>query len=228
MISANIHRYRVRLIIDRDPRCCWVVLPIRQDYDSSLLRLRHSRVATRGLQAREELAQDADGVLCARRQGSGDGWPACSRAERPPRIGRRGRDERVRDLQRWCVGRSKRYVSAFFAFLSLFSPITPHCIAFQPHDRKMRSSRKKPHHATVVDAGFLPSPSIKEERSAISASSSINNRLENSKKSPNPKRCVRPAVGITSASHRNTARACVSLHPRQGLPLSGTVLPSIL
>jgi hypothetical protein len=116
----------------------------------------------------------------------------------------------------------------FFAFLSLFSSITPHCIAFQPHDRKMRSSRKKPHHATVVDAGFLPSPSIKEERSAISASSSINNRLENSKKSPNPKRCVRPAVGITSASHRNTARACVSLHPRQGLPLSGTVLPSIL
>lgn len=51
---------------------------------------------------------------------------------------------------------------------------------------------------------------------------------ENSKERPGPKRCVRPAVGITSASHRNTARACVSLHPRQGLPPPGTVPPSIL
>ena len=124
MTSANIHRHRVRLIIDRDPRCCWIVLPIRQDYDSPLLWFRHRRVATRGVQTRKELAQDADGVLCARRQGSGDGWAACSRAEWPWRIGRRGRDERVRHLQRWCVGRSKRYVPSLLFFS--FSPIPHH------------------------------------------------------------------------------------------------------
>jgi hypothetical protein len=148
MISANIHRYRVRLIIDRDPRCCWVVLPIRQDYDSSLLRLRHSRVATRGLQAREELAQDADGVLCARRQGSGDGWPACSRAERPRRIGRRGRDERVRDLQRWCVGRSKRYVSAFLCFSFPFLPnhSALHCISATRSENALEPKKATPRH----------------------------------------------------------------------------------
>jgi hypothetical protein len=153
------HRYRLRLVIDRDPRCCWVVLPIRQDNDSPILRLRHRRVAARGLQAREELAQDADGVLCARRQGSGDGWPACGRAERTRRLQRRGRDERVRHLQRWCVGRSKRYVS-FCSFSSLppsfFS--TSHWIASRlSHAIEKRTSAQKAttrHH--MVDAGLHP------------------------------------------------------------------------
>jgi len=159
MISANICRYRVCLIIDRDPGCCWIVLPIRQDYDSPLLRLRHCRVATRGLQAREELAQDADGVLCARRQGSGDGWPACSQAEWPWRIGRRGRDERVRHLQRWCVGRSKRYVSCF-SFLFVF--LNPQSLRIALHfshtigEALEPESKATPRHHHIMDAGFLP------------------------------------------------------------------------
>jgi hypothetical protein len=158
---ANFYRYRVRLIIDRNQRCCWIVLPIRQDHDPPLLRIRHCRVAARGLQAREELAQDADGVLCAPRQGSGDGWPACSRAEWPRRIGRRGRDERVRHLQRWCVGRSKRYVSALLlaCFHSFFpSPIHTalHCIFSHTIGGSARARRKSSHSTPpIVDAGFL-------------------------------------------------------------------------
>lgn len=233
MISANIHRYRVRLIIDRDPRCCWVVLPIRQDYDSPLLRLRHSRFATRGFQAREELAQDADGVLCARRQGSGDGWPACSRAERPRRIGRRGRDERVRDLQRWCVGCSKRYVSfALLCFALLLLSFPPQSLRIALHFSHTigECARAEKSHTTPPSwtQGFSHCPrSRKSGQQHLPAHlSTLDSKT--SKKSPGPKRCVRPAVGITSASHRNTARACVPLHPRQGLPLSGTALPSIL
>jgi hypothetical protein len=214
MIGANFYRYRVRLIIDRDQRCCWVVLPIRQDHDSPLLRIRHCRVAARGLQTREELAQDADGVLCAPRQGSGDGWPACSRAEWPRRIGQRGRDERVRHLQRWCVGRSKRYVSAllFACFPSFFlpPPYTPHCIAFFSHTigESARALEKKPHHATIVDAGFHSTHRPRSRKQeAVNKTCQLIYQTRKNSRMPDPKRCVQPAVGITSASHRNTARA---------------------
>lgn len=170
MIKANFHRYRVCLIVDRNQGCCWIVLPIRQDHDPPFLRLRYRRVATRGLQAREELAQDADGVLCARRQGSGDGWAACSRAEWPWRIGRRGRDERVRHLQRWCVGRSKRYVPSLLFFS--FSPIPHHnhsalhCIsATRSEERSSPSPKSHTTPPSWTQGSFHPSPSIEEGRS---------------------------------------------------------------
>jgi len=227
MISANIHRYRVRLIIDRDPRCCWVVLPIRQDYDSSLLRLRHSRVATRGLQAREELAQDADGVLCARRQGSGDGWPACSRAERPRRIGRRGRDERVRDLQRWCVGRSKRYVSAFLCFSFPFLPnhSALHCISATRSENALEPKKATPRHRRgrrvspiALDQGravsnicqliYQQSTRKLEEKpksEAVCATSRRNN-LSIAPKHSTSLRIVAPTPGSPAPRHRTSIR----------------------
>ena len=227
MTNANIHRYRVRLIIDRDPRCCWIGIPIRQNNDPPLLWFRHRQVATRGLQAHEELAKDADGVLCTRRQGSRHGWPTCSRAEWARRIGRRGRDERVRNLQRWCVGRSKRYVSAFLCFSLL--PQLPRIALHFSHTigEALEPKKATPRHRR----GRRVSPIALDRRRAVSNICQLiyqHSSRKTRKKRPGLKRCVRPAVGITSASHRNTARACVSLHPRQGLPPPGTVPPSVL
>jgi len=155
MISANYYRHRFRLVIYCDPGRCRIVLPIRQDNDPPILWLRYRRVATRGFQAREKLAQDADGVLCAPRQGSGDGWSACSRAEWTRCVRRRGRDERVRDFQRWCMGRPKRYVSVFPSLLHIY-------FALHSATRPESARAQKPHYATIVDAGLLRRPRSKK------------------------------------------------------------------
>jgi len=210
MISANFHRYRVRFIIDCDKGRCWIVLPVRQDYDPPILRLRYCRVAARGIQTREELAQDADGVFRSPRQGSGDGRPACRRAEWTRHIRRRGRDERVRNLQRWCVGRSKRYVFAFLS--SLFLHIHTHYISATP-SKNARS--EKPHYATIADAGLTLS---RRSRSEKSGQQYLPAHLQ--PREPRRRRCE--AVCATSRRNDLTiapkhCTSCVPLHRRQAL-----------
>lgn len=77
LTNANSRRYRICRFVDLDEGRCRLRLPVREDYDPTFLRIWNRRASARGLQAREELAENADGVLCARRQGAGDCWPTC-------------------------------------------------------------------------------------------------------------------------------------------------------
>jgi hypothetical protein len=115
---TNFYRHCIFVIVHCDPRRGWIGFPVCQDHDAALLRLRHCRAAARRLQEGEELSKNANGLLCARRQSSGDSGPEGRRSER--RSYHQQRDERVRDLQRWCVGGPKRYVLEIF--LSLHIP----------------------------------------------------------------------------------------------------------
>jgi hypothetical protein len=118
----------------------------------------------------------------------------------------------------------------FFPFFSFPSPITSHCIAFQPHDR--RSARAQKSHTTppIVDAGFLHRPrseksgqqhlpahlsnldSRKLERTprseAVCATSRRNN-LSIAPKHRTSLRIVAPTPGSPAPRHRT------SIHPLQ-------------
>ena len=94
--NSMFHRSRICTRQHRYSRCSWLRVQIRKNHDPPLLRLRHRRAATRRLQAREKQQQNADVLFRARRQGHGGGWWSISR------------DEPVRHLQRWCVGRASR------------------------------------------------------------------------------------------------------------------------
>jgi hypothetical protein len=101
----------------------------------------------------------------------------------PPAVGQNGRGVSGEEAETnefaiskggvWVVPRGMFLLC--FAFLSFPNHLALHCISATRSEK--RSSPKKPQHATVVDAGFLPSLSIGEERSATSASSSTNTRV---------------------------------------------------
>jgi hypothetical protein len=75
--NTNLYRHCIRIIVYCNPRCGRIGFPVCQNNDSSLLRRWNCRAATRGIQAGEELPQNADGVLRTSRQSVGDSWPAC-------------------------------------------------------------------------------------------------------------------------------------------------------
>lgn len=72
----SFNRSRLRLLLHHHPRRRGLGIQVREDHDAPLLRLRRRRAPTGGLQAREELAQDADVLLRARGEGDGGDWGA--------------------------------------------------------------------------------------------------------------------------------------------------------